>query len=342
MRARAILAAGLLFVMPLALRPSPAAAVTKVPVSFTVTNPGDPGNGSYTVKGFLMRPDGCTSSSVLLALHGLSYGQWAWDFPVDGYSVAQALAARGYSMIAIDELGYGTSAGDEDTAQTQPNGYTLSVEAYADMTAQIISQIRGGGSYGGPAFTRVGVIGHSAGSEIAELTTELYPDLVDALIATAYTHEPFVNNDWLQREWFQDNIRAAQDDYEYFETSEQIRADDMYNNVPAFADKAVVDLDNRMANLTPSGEVFSIGSQPSRFALATIKKPVLLLLAERDTLFPGSFGESELQYFSGTPDTTLKILPDAGHVFMLHKNAAVGNDMIADWLDARPAAVPSC
>ena len=67
------------------------------------------------------------------------------------------------------------------------------------------------------------------------------------------------------------------------------------------------------------------------------------MLAEKDTLFPGAeFGESEMMYFTGTPDTTLNIVPDAGHVFMLQKNNAVANDMIADWLEAHQAAVPAC
>lgn len=331
--------AAIVFALLLPLGALPAQAdVVKVPVSFTVTNPGDPLHGPYTIKGFLMRPAGCTSS-VLLALHGLSYGQWAWDFPLrpETYSVARALAARGYATIAIDRLGYGEShgAGSAD----RPNGYTLTVEAYADMTAQIIRQIRSG-SYGGPAFGKVGLIGHSAGSEISELTTGLYPDLVDALIATAYTHLPFLNTDWLQREWFQDNQRALMSDYEYFQTNPQTRAQNMYW-LPN-ADQDVVDLDNAMANLTPSGEVLSIGMQPSRFVIGTITKPVLVLLAEKDELFPGSYGESEMLHFAAATDKTLKVIPDASHSFMLQRNAAIGNDMIADWLDARPTAIPSC
>jgi pimeloyl-ACP methyl ester carboxylesterase len=276
---------------------SSAAAITKDPVSFTVTNPGDPLRpASWTVKGFLMRPQGCTSS-VLLALHGLSYGQWAWDFPYPGnYSVARALAEGGYATLAVDLLGYGESHKED------PDGYTLTVEAYAAMTAQIIEQIRAGtytvgASTAGQAFGKVGLLGHSAGSEISELTAALYPELVDALIATAYTHEPFVNNDWLVREWSQDNIRALMDDYEEFEQG--VRAQDMYY-LPN-ADEDVVALDNLMANLTPSGEVLSIGLQPSRFLLPTINKPLLLLLAEKDELFPGSFGESEMLWFATAP-----------------------------------------
>src|ERR1041384_3496004 len=63
-------------------------AIVKTPVAFQVKNPLDPLHGTYTIRGFLMRPAGCTTS-VILALHGLSYGQWAWDFPLrpETYSV---------------------------------------------------------------------------------------------------------------------------------------------------------------------------------------------------------------------------------------------------------------
>ncbi|TMK16261.1 MAG: hypothetical protein E6G68_10075, partial [Actinobacteria bacterium] len=131
------------------------------------------------------------------------------------------------------------------------------------MAYQMVKQLRNG-TYGAAApvaFQHVGLIGHSAGSEIVELAASMHPGAVDLLIATAYTHEPFVNNFWLAREWVQDNKRALLDDYEYFETNPSIRAKDMYNL--ANADPDVVSLDKQLANLTPSGEVFSIGSQPS-------------------------------------------------------------------------------
>ncbi|GAC1418953.1 MAG: alpha/beta fold hydrolase [Actinomycetota bacterium] len=341
MKIRAMLVVTLLIAMPFAPRAANADTITRLPVSFTVTNPADPLHGTYTVRGFLMRPTGCTSS-VLLALHGLSYGQWAWDFPLKPakYSVARALAERGHAMIAIDELGYGQSAGVG--AADHPNGYTLSVESYADITSQIISQIRSG-SYAGvahPAFGHVGLIGHSAGSEIAELTTGLHPDLVDALIATSYTHVPFVSTEWLQREWSQDNLRAAQSDYEEFEQG--VRPQDMYNL--SNADPAVVAKDMSLANLTPSGEVFSIGSQPARALLPPISKPVLVVLGGKDTLFPGTQanGDNEMLHFAGTTDKTLKLLPNDGHVFMLHTDAPAANAAVSTWLEHHAAAMPGC
>ncbi|HEX9713672.1 MAG TPA: alpha/beta fold hydrolase [Actinomycetota bacterium] len=312
-----------------------AATIVREEVSFAVTNPLAPGE-TFTVRGSIIRPEGCVSSA-LLAQHGLSYGAWAWDFPLrpETYSTAQALAARGYAVVAIDRLGYGES--------DHPNGYTLTVQSYAAMTAQIVEQLRAG-SYSAvqpDAFAHVGLLGHSAGSEVSELAAGLYGG-VDVVIPTAYQHAvDGVNSDWLVREWITgDVVRSAQGDYEYFETDPDTRAADMYHLPAAEAD--VVALDNEMANLTPSGEIFSISMQPSRWVMGLIDVPVLLILAENDALFVASAGEAELALFSGTDDATLHVVPNAGHTFVLHPNAPEATDVVADWLDARQDAMPRC
>ena len=340
-RIKVSLALSILLCLPLASGPAPGSvSITREPVSFQITNPLDP-LASYTVKGTLIRPAGCTKS-VLLAMHGLSYGQWAWDFPLEPetYSVAQALAERGYGMVAIDRLGYGGSAGEG--SPDQPNGYTLTVQGYAEITAEIVRQLRSG-TYEAPspnAFGRVGLIGHSAGTEIAELAAGLYPGLASVLIATGYTHEPFLNNHWLLRQWVPgDNVAALQDDYMYFESDPATRAADFYTSL---SDPDVVALDNALANPTPSGEIFTISFQPSRFAVPLYDGPVLLVLAEHDALFPAHFGPSELLHFVRASDTTLQVVAGAGHTFMLHTNAPATNDRIAGWLDARSVEHPRC
>jgi pimeloyl-ACP methyl ester carboxylesterase len=329
-RLRIALAVSLVLGLSLAVRPAPATVtVTREAVSFQVTNPLDQLT-TYTVEGTLIRPLGCTAS-VLLGVHGLSYGRWAWDFPLEPetYSVAQALAERGYAMLAIDKLGYGDSAGEG--APDHPNGYTLTVEGYAEMTGEIARQLHGG-TYEAPspvAFSHVGLIGHSAGTEIVELTAGMYPGLADVLIATGYTHVPFMNAFWLLREWFpNDNVHALQDDYVYFENDPATRAADFYTEL---SDPDVIALDTEMANPTPSGEIFSIGMQPSRYVIPLVRVPVLVVLAEKDVLFPASNGPK-----------TLHVVPGAGHTFMLHTNAPATNDAVADWLDARTDHHPRC
>lgn len=325
----------------LAAVPSSAAVVSES-IQFEVSNPMDPGR-TYTIKGSLIRPAGC-ASSVMLAVHGLSYGAWAWDFPLqpETYSTARTLAARGYAVVSIDKLGYGSSHG-EDSAD-RPNGYTLTVESYADITRQIAEQLRFG-TYSGASnapFAHVGLIGHSAGAEIVELAAGLYPGIADVLIPTGYQHAiDGVSSEWLLREWIPgDVVRSAQSDYEYFETDPETRKADMYNL--AVADPAIVAKDTELANLTPSGEILSISQQPSRWVLGSINVPVLLVLAEKDTLFPSSNAANELALFSGSADRSLYVVPDAGHVLLLHPNAPITHDALADWLDIRQGQMPRC
>src|SRR6266568_974799 len=127
-RARVALLLMIAGLVPLAGRSSQAqTSIVREPVSFSVTNLGH----TYTIRGELVRPRAGCSKSVLLAMHGLSYGAWAWDFPInpDTYSVAQALAKRGYALLTVDELGYGASAGAGSA--DHPNGYTINVFGYA-------------------------------------------------------------------------------------------------------------------------------------------------------------------------------------------------------------------
>lgn len=323
-----------------ALLPAPTAAaqepVEVVPVAFEVTNPLEPA-ATYTVRGDLYLPGDAEAcgSSVMLLLHGLSYARWGWDFPIDPdtYSVARDLAERGRPALAIDELGYGDS--------DHPNGYTLTVQSYAAMTSQMIEQLRAGTYATGAdepiAFEGVGLMGHSAGTEIAELTAGLFGG-VDVLVATAYTHFP---SQRIAMDFFTGDVpRALEDDYEYFGGRPRVRAEYMYNL--DFADPDVVERDNELANLTPSGEILSISNQPSRLTMGAIDVPVLLVLAEEDVLFPADFGEQELALFASSPEAELLTVPSAGHSFMLHPNAPETNDAIADWLDGRDDAVPAC
>jgi pimeloyl-ACP methyl ester carboxylesterase len=319
---------------------TPSRAAGTVPVvrsyvAFAVTNPLDPGQ-RWTVRGTLVRPEGC-SSSVLLAEHGLSYGRWAWDFPYDPatYSMAQGLAERGHAMLAIDELGYGAS--------DHPNGYSLTVQSYASITDQIVQQLRTGAytSPGGPvpAFNHVGLIGHSAGSEIVELTQGIFRD-ADALIVTGYEHTPTgVSQDWLAREWIPgDNTRAAQGDYEYFETDPHTRAADMY---AGNADPAVIAEDTRLANLTPSGEIWSIGPQPSRTVIGSITVPLLMVLGSNDVLFPASGADQEMSLFAAAADRALRVV-NGGHVLTLHRNAPETTAIVASWLENHEFQMPRC
>ncbi len=303
-------------------------------VSFRVTNPLEP-LLTRTVRGNLYRPSSASrcGRSVLLVLHGLSQGLYAWDFPVrpQTYSLARQLASHGYPVVAIDRLGYRSS--------DRPNGRTITVEGYAAMTAQIVRLLRSGGYSGTPriAFARVGLVGHSAGTEIAELCVGLHSE-GDALVATGYTHSPSAR---LVEEFASGDIpRALVSDYEYFLGTADNRRDLFYNLDLAESD--IVQKETELAGLVPSGEIISISNQPSGTVLPSIRLPVLLLLAENDRLFPAENGRLELERFSLSEDKTLNVVGGSGHVFALHANTGEATAAILAWLRARPQLIPPC
>ena len=312
------------------LAPATASAVDVVvePITFTVENPLEPGS-TYQVNGHRFSAEGqaaCANSAVLLH-HGLSYGEWAWDFPTVSdteYSVARALARAGHHAIAIDRLGYGSSV--------HPNGRLLTVQGYAAMTDQMVDQLFQG-AYGQASpveYVSVTAMGHSAGTEVIEFNAGTFRS-ADRIIATGYHHFP---SDRIVADFVTgDSVRALTHDREYFGADPSQRTEYMYN--VEHAEPAVIEADNQLANWTPSGEVHTIGIQPSRYVLAQIDVPVLLVLAEDDLLFPVEFADQAAAMFASAPSVDLQIVPDAGHSFFLHHGAAAANAAMIGWLNGQ-------
>jgi pimeloyl-ACP methyl ester carboxylesterase len=286
-------------------------------VEFTVVNSAE-GNKARQIVGY--RYDTfCQSPTMVLLMHGLSYTKESWDFP--GYSVAQKIAAAGYAVIAIDRLGYGESKLE--------NGYQVGHEQYAGMAWQIVQQLRKQG------FSHVVLGGHSAGAGTTELEAGTLGE-VDAIMALGWHHRP---SNQLGQDFFTgDYVRAAQDDYEYFLGTPQHRAEMFYE---PDADPAVVAADTKAAVLTPSGEIFSVGKQPSRLVVGNIKVPVFLQFGEKDRLFEVEYAKMHAAEFRSSSSVTVDIVPGAGNTFMLTKAGLAGTERLVKWLRSRPEA-PSC
>jgi pimeloyl-ACP methyl ester carboxylesterase len=280
------------------------------------------------------RPAICTNS-VLVLLHGVSQGRHAWDLQVGPlhYSAAYRLASAGYPVVAVDRLGYGRSG--------RPSGRDVTIQAHASVTAQLVTALRRGTYQGGPglAFAHVGLVGHSLGSEIAELCAGS-PDSqgdIDILIATGYTHSTSLR---LLGAVAGVLMPALLTNYVYFGGNPANRTALFYD--PAGADPVVVTEETRRANLTPSGEILSVVGRPSGAVMGTIAVPVLLLLAEGDVLFPVADGPSELALFTSAPDRELRTVAESGHVLFLHRRWNVAVDEILAWLGRHPTEMPVC
>jgi pimeloyl-ACP methyl ester carboxylesterase len=230
--------------------------------------------------------------------------------------------------VAVDELGYGSS--------DRPNGWSLTVESYAAITAQLVAQLKAGSyrAISPQRVARVVLFGHSAGTEMSELAAGLH-GAGDGLIASAYSHFPSAGI--LLDVITSDTPRALLSPYIYFGATATRRTSYMYE--ADAADPAVIALDTQLANLTPSGEILTIGAQPSRASLPLIRVPVLLLQAEHDKLFPPAPLEAAL--FLGSSDRTTHVVLGAGHSFMLHRSAEATQQVVLDWLAARYPSCPS-
>ena len=285
-------------------------------VEFTVTNPME-GGTERVIVGYQIDPP-CEAQTVIFLLHGLSYHKETWDWP--GYSVAQSLARAGYAVVAVDRLGYGESKLD--------NGYNVSFEAYGDMADQIVTQLRGD-------FDHVVMAGHSAGAGVTEFAQGMFGS-ADAIAALAWHHRP---SDQIGKDFFTgDNPRALRGDYEYFLGTPEHREWMFYE---ADADPAVVKADTAAANLTPSGEILSIGKQPSRNVAGNVKVPVLIQVSEKDRLFEPAYADLHKSEFVSAPSVTVDIVPGAGHTFMLAPQGPAATARMVDWLKG-PAGAPAC
>jgi pimeloyl-ACP methyl ester carboxylesterase len=312
----------------------PAETVSVEPVAFAVTNDLLPG-GPATVRGLLYRPASAPncSRSVLLLLHGTAGGRWGWDFPVrpEKYSVARALAAAGYPAVAIDELGYGSS--------DRPNGHSLTIPSYAGITSQIIEQLRAG-TYQAASplrFGKVGLAGHSAGAEMAELTAGAYGG-IDLLVVLGYMH--FITEEVGRVFLTEEQVRALQEDYVFFwGTRDRVHR---FHHNPGYIDPDVLAKVDELTSLTPSGLILTIGNQPSRDVMGSIRVPLLVVLSEKDTIFPIEQAANEMALFVSATDKTLHVVPHAGHTFHLEPNAPETNAAIVSWLRNHRADLPAC
>ena len=303
-----------------------AGGVSKTPVSYSVSLAQDAllSGNAYTVRGFRYTGD-APSKTVVLLLHGLSYGYWAWDFPVPDvviaapyqYSIARYLASHGFDAVAIDELGYGSS-----DHPPFPDSRQLTIPAYANMAHQVVQKLR-------QAYARVIIVGHSAGGEISNFEAGRYRD-VDGLadvsmcdvLASLLVITDITRNSTL----------GAIHDYGYFGNNVPGRTALMYY-LPD-ADPAIVAKDNSMLNPTPTSEAQSIAPQPARWLDPLVNVPVLVAFSDHDAIFPPKCQQFQPLLYASSPRVTVFHMPQAGHSLMLHRNAPALEAALLAWLQS--------
>ncbi len=327
--------------------PRDAAAVEERAVTFTVQNvnrslldcPTD--GAAYEIRGTLVGPSGAveTAETATLYLHGLEFGQFFWTLPVDGASFVERQARAGHVSVVIDRLGYDASG--------KPDGFDSCLGGQADITAQIVGQLRDG-SYrvapelnDVPQFDRVFLGGHSVGGLLSELTAASFGN-VDGIIVASYSDtvlgEPTA-------------AAAAANAAACDAGGQRTEGGDFPGGYAPFApdvaafraafflsaDKADIDTVTELRNLNPCGDTasFADAAAVNVANITAITVPVLVIIGREDPLFPPPAGATQASLFTGSDDVELVELSPSSHAVTVEDTAPAFAEAIAAWLTAR-------
>jgi pimeloyl-ACP methyl ester carboxylesterase len=340
-RSAAAAVAGLAALTALAVGPAPrtaaAPSVQSHEVSFKVKNANNtplpcPTDGAeYTIHGHLVGPADTSNGSAVLSLHGLGYGEFFWDFQaVPGYDWSAALAERGITSVVVDRLGYGVSS--------HPPGTQTCMGGQATIAHEIVQALKSG-SYtmdGGPgvSFSRVGLIGHSAGGQISQIEAWVFED-IDALVLLAWADfgaSPQVLADFGQTGGVCLTGGNPPGYAPLGQSGDEFKALMFHDADPNVEAEAT-----RLRNPDPCGDD---GSIPSGIffdsqEVPNIKVPVLLVFGENDAIFPPPALDRQKGMYTGSKDVTGISVPDTGHALTLEKSAPSTRDTVSSWLCQR-------
>jgi len=119
MVARAFLAAAsvVFLVASASVAPARAAEVKLETESYTIPS-GDPGIDLYIRHKHPAGLETFTPDKILLYVHGATYpSETAFDLPIEGVSMMDLIAARGYDVYLVDVRGYGRSTRPAEMSQ---------------------------------------------------------------------------------------------------------------------------------------------------------------------------------------------------------------------------------
>lgn len=322
--------------------------IADVPIQFTVQNlnrstvqtcPVD--EQTYTVRGHLIGQRRALKSAdaVTLYNHGHSFGEFLWRYRgVPGYDHVKKMAKRGHVSVTYDRLGYESS--------DKPQGDTSCYASEADVTDQIIDQLRAG-SYTvarreSAAFERVALVGHSQAAIINEGVAHTFksPDALVHISFSGANGSPglltkFGRNivDCTAADTTADSDPANPDGYAFRGVGEEEFSETNFFNAD---ERVLADVLPRQ-NPDPCGfpqTVFEWTAN-NRIADPSIEIPVLVMFGDHDPNFAPGAPQLAFEDFRGSSDRTLEIIPESGHTMMLERTAPQFRAILSGWLRER-------
>jgi dienelactone hydrolase len=322
----------------------PRSGVRAVTVSFSVTDentsqvPCSSDGRRYTIAGTLVLPAGSPPPGVTVYVHGLGFGAYFWHFgAVRGYDYAGAEAALGHASLVIDRLGYGASS--------IPAGDASCVGSQASIVHQVVQDLRHGaytaaGMASPPSFARVGLVGHSAGGQLAEVEAYSFRDVdalglmewADDLDYSTAAYAAFAGDAVQCVGGGSEQVRSTSPGYAAFgQTIAQYDAL-MFND----ADPAVLAAANSRRTLDPCGQVESILTAVAvdLARIGSIRVPIAYVYASRDAIYEPGWYQLQQALYTSSPKVTAIGLPGVGHAITLERSARELQLAMSSWLAA--------
>ncbi|KAH8923922.1 hypothetical protein BT69DRAFT_1333401 [Atractiella rhizophila] len=285
----------------------------------------------YRIKAKLCCPtqgtDASKSQAVQLLLHALGYTKEFWQFPYQTF----------------DRLGYGQSERPDPLNNVQ-------LGVHVEIVHQLISKLRDGSisqlsglSNVPQSFSKIFSVGHSFGGVITNGLLATYPDDVDVVTLTSYSHQ--VSPDFVPKFNLDNaallNPKLANYKNGYFtsRTKEDIATAFYFQGN---YDPEILKVDKDTQGITALGEIITFGS--ALVEAPNFKNDIAYFTGNNDVGFcpsdsncggnaTDSVPNMESKYFPNARSFVASTFPDTGHTTFLHLNAQTVQSTFLDYFD---------
>lgn len=273
-----------------------------------------------------------SSERILLYVHGATYpSETAFDLPIEGVSMMDMIAARGFDVYLVDVRGYGRSTRPPEMSQpAAANKPIVSTEIAArDLGAAVDYILKKRG------VAKIGVMGWSWGTSIAGMYTSGHNEKVDRLVLYApqwiRTEPPapvaanapplgayrLVSKDSAKARWLKgvpDEKQAGLIPPGVFEAW----ADATWATDPEAAKQSPPMLRAPNGVFEDSMKYWSAGK--AQYDPGKITVPTLILHAEWDADLPSYLAQNYFAQLKNTPYKRMIELGEGTHTVMMEKN----------------------
>ncbi|PHH75948.1 hypothetical protein CDD82_4211 [Ophiocordyceps australis] len=142
--------------------------------------------GSYKLATTYCEPDSGPGNAIQIMTHGIGFDRSYWDYGYQNnyYSYINRAVEHGYSTLTWDRLGIGHSTHLDAISEAQ---IFLEVAALGALTQHVrdgkICDVN-------HRFTKLVHVGHSFGSVMTFILTQMDPGVTDAIVLTGYSQRP--------------------------------------------------------------------------------------------------------------------------------------------------------